>query len=1002
MLHRFIDIFAKRRKGFIPLLLAFLLALSSMCSASAQEVLLYNEKDVFPVTGGATYEGITLFTSLGWQKIHLLKVDLTSENIELDVINGTQGLSQRQSLSKIVTENGAIAGINGDFFIMATPSSPIGIQVSQGKLVSSPGNRSDMAAFGLTFDKIPQILRLQFYGQVVAPNGSTSEIAGINKIGAGYEKIYVYTPDFGKTTPTIPTSIPSLTFAVCRGDQIISIQEGKTIDIPEDGYILAARGAGGEFLKNNFTSGDPVTLNLNINPDISNLKMALGGGAVLVENGQIPASFSHDIPGKNPRTAIGFTQDKKTMILAVVDGRQNESRGMTQREMAELMRNHGASFALNLDGGGSSTMVTRPFYEKEPKVINSVSGGVQRLISNAIGIFAKAPKGNVHGLKIVANSFNIPKSGHRSFEVQAYDQNYNLIDINQEDVKWSVSDNIGAFDKNMLIAQNSGYGKVTATYNDIQATCDIYVLQEAAALSISPDKVHIAPGENKDLEVFVTDVKGFKAPLESVDIQWQVVGDIGNITGNRLTASNQTAAGAVIASFGDLKTSAILQVGLNDKTLDDSHFYNIRTEIARNLNYPVLPSLIVDKSNKPVTGNGLTFGVFGNLHYSVPYNSIYKKTLNLAAANMNKYKPKMNVIAGSVFAGAKVDDLALQNTLKNYKAAGNGYSVLWEDDATFIFLDASKGSIRLTNYNQWIRLQQDLEKAPVNRTMFLVLDRAPENFTDPLEKELLNKILAKYAKDKKLDIWMLHGGTDRFNAKVENGVHSISIPGVNAKEPAACVFNIQGGNVSYRVTPIIEKITFETLAIRKGTTTKLGIYGITPNNTKILLSYPYAVDWKLSSSKFGTVDPNIPAFNAVSAGDVEITVSSGNISTKTTLHIIDLTVKVNNKEIQFPDQNPYINKEQRTMVPVRFISEGLGAEVKWDNATRTVIIKSQDKIINLTIGESKALVNGNSIAFDTKAEIKNGRTMVPLRFVSEVLGAEVKWDNENRTVEINR
>ena len=147
--------------------------------------------------------------------------------------------------------------------------------------------------------------------------------------------------------------------------------------------------------------------------------------------------------------------------------------------------------------------------------------------------------------------------------------------------------------------------------------------------------------------------KALKPLLETVDIQWQVVGDIGSITGNRLTASNQTAAGAVIASFGDLKTSAILQVGLNDKALDDSHFYNIRAEIARSLNYPVLPSLIVDKSNKPVTGSGLTFGVFGNLHYSVPYNSIYEKTLNLAAANMNKYKPKMNVIAGSVFAGAK-------------------------------------------------------------------------------------------------------------------------------------------------------------------------------------------------------------------------------------------------------------------------------------------------------------------------------------------------------------
>ena len=99
--------------------------------------------------------------------------------------------------------------------------------------------------------------------------------------------------------------------------------------------------------------------------------------------------------------------------------------------------------------------------------------------------------------------------------------------------------------------------QVTTAYNDIQATCDIYVLQETA-FSISQISPYYL--EKIRFKVFVIDVKGFKAPLETVDIQWQVVGDIGSITGNRLTASNQTAAGAVIASFGDLKTSIFFKL----------------------------------------------------------------------------------------------------------------------------------------------------------------------------------------------------------------------------------------------------------------------------------------------------------------------------------------------------------------------------------------------------------------------------------------------------------
>jgi hypothetical protein len=55
----------------------------------------------------------------------------------------------------------------------------------------------------------------------------------------------------------------------------------------------------------------------------------------------------------------------------------------------------------------------------------------------------------------------------------------------------------------------------------------------------------------------------------------------------------------------------------------------------------------------------------------------------------------------------------------------------------------------------------------------------------------------------------------------------------------------------------------------------------------------------------------------------------------------------------------------------------------------------------LKIGENKAVINGKTVTFDTRAEFKNGRTMVPLRFVSEVLGAKVTWDQNTKTVDIN-
>ena len=102
------------------------------------------------------------------------------------------------------------------------------------------------------------------------------------------------------------------------------------------------------------------------------------------------------------------------------------------------------------------------------------------------------------------------------------------------------------------------------------------------------------------------------------------------------------------------------------------------------------------------------------------------------------------------------------------------------------------------------------------------------------------------------------------------------------------------------------------------------------------------------------------------------------------------------------DVAPFIKRGvNRAMMPVRFISEQLGANVYWLPETRQVKVVRDDTEIILTIGFGTALVNGKETVIDCPAEIREGRTFVPLRFISEALGATVNWNSETKTITIS-
>jgi len=123
--------------------------------------------------------------------------------------------------------------------------------------------------------------------------------------------------------------------------------------------------------------------------------------------------------------------------------------------------------------------------------------------------------------------------------------------------------------------------------------------------------------------------------------------------------------------------------------------------------------------------------------------------------------------------------------------------------------------------------------------------------------------------------------------------------------------------------------------------------------------------------------------------------------TTTSFAQLPLRVVVNGNRVNFPDAEPFIDDNGRTQVPVRFVSEALGAEVGWEGSTKTVTISQGDKEIKIVIGKKDYTINGEKSLMDTEALLKEDRTFVPVRFVSEGLGAKVDWDPAVRTVYID-
>ncbi|MDQ2085135.1 phosphodiester glycosidase family protein [Herbivorax sp. ANBcel31] len=566
------------RKKVAMILMLAIVFVSFYSNTNVNANIIYEETTLETITSGVTLENITRFSDEGWQNINVLRVNLTNPNVQIDTLSNKDSLKNLTNTKELVESHEAIAAVNAGFFSWMQESgkaSPNGPFVKSGELMSvnHEHNRYSDSMATISLDKKNNVL-YDFWKidmEMIAYNGKSMVVSRYNKSSFNdYEDVTMWCRNWDEYSHGATEEYPDMVEMVIENTLVTDIREGKPpVEIPENGYVVMARGERADFIKNNFIEGSPIFLSISTNPDWENMKMSVGGSAILVKNGKIPSTFSYKIGGRHPRTMAGSSSNGRELLLVTVDGRQQGSLGMTQTESASLMLELGAYNALNLDGGGSTTMAARKPGTQNIEIVNTPSDGSARRVSNAIGVFSVFPPYPLEHLMIDTIEPNVFVNTSREFKAIGIDSYMNPHSISQSDVDWSVSGVEGSFENNVFYPESSGTATITASLGRVETSMEVNVLPSPSELILSSNSLKMNVEQIRSISVIGKDNQGYSARISSKDVDWSLTGDIGELESNTFTAK-ETGTGYITASVGDAKAHCTISVALETDYVIDS------------------------------------------------------------------------------------------------------------------------------------------------------------------------------------------------------------------------------------------------------------------------------------------------------------------------------------------------------------------------------------------------------------------------------------------------
>lgn len=356
---------------------------------------------------GIIYQKYTMTSPL-LQEMHVLQIDLKDPTVKLqaakagNMINGGVQTVKALAASKDVNENyhNVIGAVNGDFFLgtagSASIGNPLNLLLPDGQVFAEKTGTA-RSLFGIASDNDPFIaLRAQDFR--VIKNGVATTIQKVNGTRAN-DMLVLYNQYKGTFTETDNTGT-EVKIGLASGAswkanapvQCVVLSNPTTTgntSFNSGQAVLSGKGTMASYL-NGFSTGDAITIQMDVATGVSNIEQVMGGFGRLVTSGSNTAQASilseggtlNNDTAHQPHTAVGISQDEHFMYMAVVDGRATTRVGMSLTEFAGFMMYLGAYDAINLDGGGSSTLLANNVVKNIP------SDGADREVGTALLVYS--------------------------------------------------------------------------------------------------------------------------------------------------------------------------------------------------------------------------------------------------------------------------------------------------------------------------------------------------------------------------------------------------------------------------------------------------------------------------------------------------------------------------------------------------------------------------------------------------------------------------------------
>jgi exopolysaccharide biosynthesis protein len=355
-------------------------------------------QDLKTLQNGIEYAELTREIDKLPVRMNLLRLDLAK--VRIDVVHAMDKAIGVETVSAMAKRHKAFAAINAGFFRLdksELAGDAAGLLQINGKLLSESANNRD-ALFITNGAKTTVAFAHLFKTAYLETKLSTKTNLSVNFSGLNRERkddeLVLFTPEFGSSTLT---SDGGLEIVVDKNDRIVKMLDGKGSNvIPSKGFVISASGTWRRQLLDTLSAGDKVWITYVSSGDesarsqgVTGAEDIVAGVPQLIKDGRVDITWEKEkssksfVETKHPRTAVAKLKDGKFLMITV-DGRSESSGGISLNDLAALLLEFGAVDALNLDGGGSTTMFL------DGKVANHPSDKEgERKVSDALLVFPR-------------------------------------------------------------------------------------------------------------------------------------------------------------------------------------------------------------------------------------------------------------------------------------------------------------------------------------------------------------------------------------------------------------------------------------------------------------------------------------------------------------------------------------------------------------------------------------------------------------------------------------